>query len=425
MGSDPHRQIFVNAGPIAHFSTGDVSKPLVGLEMSSDDQLHKPGMAFVVVDKLFTKISTSEEIMSEYGADSQIYDLQGRAIVPGYIDAHTHLIWAGDRSNEMRMRQSGMSYSEIANAGGGIRHTVEQTRKCTNTELREIGQSRLLTALKHGTTAIEAKSGYGLNIKCEKEILDEYLNLNEYGANQYNPEITSTWMGAHDIPHGVKKSDYVEHLISEQLPFITEKSYADSADVFCEPGWFTVEDTEDICRAAIDVGMEIRLHVDEFSDGGGLELAAELGAVTADHALHSTDDARATAADAGVLQGFLPGTPYVLGLDTWPPLQQCIDEEWPWTIATDFNPNCPTLSLPMVGSIVTHRLNINPIAALAAVTRNAAIGIPDSRGPHGVIAEGAIANFNQLESQHIESWCQAPGHSGIKKTWLRGFRFSS
>ncbi len=417
MASGVHRTIYINAGPIAHFSGGDIDKPLVGIQMSSDEQLHEPGMAFVVENKSFRKISTTEEILAEYGVDSQTYDLEGCAIVPGYIDAHTHLVWAGDRAQEIRMRQRGMSYSQIANAGGGIRYTVNETRKCTDVSLRNIGQARLTTALKHGTTAIEAKSGYGLNTKCEKEILDAYSILNENGPEQHNPDIYLTWMGAHDIPHGVQKSDYVEHLISEQLPEIGEQGISQYADVFCEPGWFSLEDTEDICRAAIEQGLEIRLHVDEFTDGGGLELAAELGAVTADHSIHSTDDARSAAADAGVLQGFLPGTPYVMGSDKWPPLQKCIEEEWPWTLATDFNPNCPTLSLPMVGSFVTHRLDIDPIAALAAVTRNAASGLSGSN-QQGVITEGAIANFNQLESKHIESWCQSPGHSAIKKTWL-------
>ena len=201
------------------------------------------------------------------------------------------------------------------------------------------------------------------------------------------------------------------------MPAIIEQGIAIAADVFCEPGWFTLEDTEEICKEATKAGLSIRLHVDEFADGEGLKLAAELGAVTADHAIHSSDDARAAAADAGTLQGFLPGTPYVLGLKSWPPIQQCIDEEWPWTIATDFNPNCQSLSIPMTGSLVTHRLNIDPIAALAAVTRNPATGLDQSRFTQGIIAEGAIANFNELKSPHVESWCQSPGHSSIRKTW--------
>ena len=418
MAQEVSRRIFVNAGPIAHFSSGDVSKPLVGVAMSSNDQLHESGMGFIVEGGKFTKISPTEEILSEYGSDSQMVDLEGRAIVPGYIDAHTHLIWNGDRSHELRMRQSGMSYADIANAGGGIRYTVEQTRNCTDSELRNIGQSRLDIALKQGTVAIEAKSGYGLDTKSEMAILDAYSMLNEDWLKP-NPEIYPTWMGAHDIPKGVKKSDYVEHIISEQLPEVGEQGISDYVDVFCEEGWFTVEDTEEICRAATDMGMEIRLHVDEFSNGEGLSLAAELGAVTADHAIHSTDDARAKAADAGVLQGFLPGTPYMMGSDKWPPIQKCIDEEWPWTLATDFNPNCPTLSLPMAGSLVTHRLNIDPIAALAAVTRNAATSLCTTKN-QGIISEGSLAHFNQLNSEHIESWCQSPGHSGIRKTWFFG-----
>jgi imidazolonepropionase len=179
-----------------------------------------------------------------------------------------------------------------------------------------------------------------------------------------------------------------------------------------------LEDTEEICKAARKGGLRLRLHVDEFNDGGGLELAAEFNVDTADHAIHSSEDARASAAEAGTLQGFLPGTPYVMGSDIWPPIQKCIDEEWPWTIATDFNPNCKTLSIPMAGSLVTHRLRIDPIATLAAVTRNPATGLSEGVIDQGIIKLGGKANFSQLESEYIESWCQSPGHPGIKNTWL-------
>jgi imidazolonepropionase len=210
-------------------------------------------------------------------------------------------------------------------------------------------------------------------------------------------------------------------LLSNQLPAVIEQGIAKSADVFCEPGWFTLEQTEEICRESTASGLQIRLHVDEFTDGGGLELAAELGAATADHAIHSSEDARAKAADAGTIQGFLPGTPYVLGSNEWPPIQQCIDEEWPWALSTDFNPNCQILSLPFVGSLAVHRMNIDPIAALAAVTRNPATGISRNDGlSQGVIKEGAVANFNELYSESIDSWCLTPGDHGIRSTWVRG-----
>ena len=405
--------IFVNAGAMAHFSTGDLTQPLVGLQMSSSEQIHPPGFGFVVQSGIYKKIAHSEEILAEFGAESNIHDFAGKSIIPGFVDAHTHLLWDGDRSNEIRMRQQGMSYAEIAAAGGGIRHTVSETRVSDN--LHRIGQERMEISLAHGTTSLEVKSGYGLDTETELRILQIYDDLYSESAS---PRLYPTWMGAHDIPHGLNRREYVEQILSEQLPAILDQGIATAADVFCEPGWFTIEDTEEICKEAARGGLTLRLHVDEFTDGGGLELAAELGAVTADHAIHSSDDARAAAADAGTMQGFLPGTPYVMGSDAWPPIQQCIDEEWPWTIATDFNPNCQSLSIPMAGSLVTHRLKIDPIASLAAVTRNAACGLNNADRLQGVIAEGAIANFIELKSSLVESWCQSPGHSPIENTWI-------
>ena len=405
--------IFVNAGAMAHFSTGDLTSPLVGLDMSSSEQIHAPGYGLVIESGTIKKIAHSEEILAEYGTVSNLHDLGGRAIIPGFIDAHTHLLWDGDRSNEIIMRQQGMSYAEIAEAGGGIRHTVSQTRGSQN--LHQIGVERRDISMAHGTTALEVKSGYGLDTESELRLLQVY---GEMQSERAYPQLYPTWMGAHDIPHGIKRKSYVEQILSEQLPEVLEQGIATSADVFCEPGWFTIEDTEEICKAASKGGLLIRLHVDEFTNGGGLELAAELGAVTADHAIHSSDDARAAAAEAGTLQGFLPGTPYVMGSDAWPPIQQCIDEEWPWTLATDFNPNCQSLSIPMAGSLVTHRLKIDPIASLAAVTRNASCGLNNGSRLQGVIAVGAQANFIELKSSLVESWCQSPGHSPIENTWI-------
>ena len=417
MAQDVQRSIFVNAGRIAHFSCGDTSQPLVGEEMTSEQQIHDCGFGFVVENGHFVKIAHSEEIEDEYGHENSV-NLQGRAIIPGLVDAHTHLLWAGDRSAEMRMRQQGMSYADIANAGGGIRYTVAKTRECRDFDV--IAEQRLQWAMSLGTTSIEVKSGYGLDTVTELKMLESYGRMKDKF-----PELSMhiTWMGAHDIPNVMDKHQYVEQILSEQLPAVVEQGIADSVDVFCEPGWFTIEDTESICKAASKSGLSIRLHVDEFVDGGGLGLAAELGATTADHAIHSGTESRSLAAKAGTVQGFLPGTPYILGTEHWPPANECIQNGWAWSLASDYNPNCQSLSMPMAGSLAAHRMGVDPIAALAASTRNPATTMTQS-STHGVICEGTIANFNILHSALIESWCQTPGQSPFSETYLMGKRYN-
>ena len=417
MAPDTRRHIFVNAGPIAHMSGSEVNKPLVGKQMSSDEQIYSDGMAFVVIDGYFSQIATTEEIKSEYSGH-ETYDLQGRAIIPGFVDAHTHLLWSGDRSAEMRMRQQGMSYADIAAAGGGIRYTVEKTRDALDFET--IAESRIRAAISMGTTSIEVKSGYGLDTLTELRMLEAYARMKEKFADM---SIHITWMGAHDIPSEMTRTDYVDSLLTNQLPAVLEQGFADSVDVFCEPGWFTIEDTVQICEAAVDGGLSVRLHVDEFTDGGGLDLAAEIGARTADHAIHSDDDARAKAAAAGTVQGFLPGTPYVLGSNHWPPAKQCVENEWAWSLASDFNPNCQSLSMPMAGSLAAHRMGVDPLEALAASTINPATTMDNGSIVDGIIGIGAKANFNVLHSHLIESWCQTPGQSPISETYIMGKRY--
>ena len=199
--------------------------------------------------------------------------------------------------------------------------------------------------------------------------------------------------------------------MSEQLPAIIEQGIASSADVFCEPGWFTIEQTEEILKASKSGGLDLRLHIDEFEDGGGGQLGCGIFSHTADHAHHTNDDARQKMNTAGVNCGFLPGTPYSMGED-YPPFEKCLDNDWVWSIATDFNPNCRTLSLPFISSILVQRNDISPIAALAACTRNSAETTPHPSGlKHGQIVEGGIANLNIVDGPHWESWCLQPGHS--------------
>tara|TARA_Y100001954_G_scaffold2023_1_gene2763 strand:- start:1014 stop:2216 length:1203 start_codon:yes stop_codon:yes gene_type:complete len=350
-------------------------------------------------------------------SDANFVDVGGRAIVPGFIDAHNHLLWSGDRFNEHNLRMQGHSYADIAGMGGGIMQTVSSTRGSTDGALLDIGRTRLSEALRNGTTFVEAKSGYGLSTEHELRLLSI---VNRLKSETNLPSIHSTWMGAHAVTPNQTYASYTEEILSEQLPAVLDSELAESADVFCEPGWFSIEQSEDILRASRRGGLNLRMHIDEFTDGGGGELAAELNVMTADHAHHTPMEARIAMKEAGVITGFLPGTPYFNG-DQWPDFIAVQDMAIPFSMATDFNPNCYTNSIPFIGSLAVQRNGMSPYDALYCVTRQAARSTPRSDGiEHGVIKEGAIANFNILKSRHWESWCMTPSSSPVHSTCLEG-----
>ena len=202
---------------------------------------------------------------------------------------------------------------------------------------------------------------------------------------------------------------------------VVNQGIANWADVFCEPGWFTIDDTFEIITASKEMGMGSRIHADEFVDSGGLAIAAELGSISADHVATSDDESRAIAHEIGVMQTFLPGTQYVLGIDDFPPMKKCVENSWAFSIATDFNPNCNTISMPFIGSLATHRCGIDPITALTASTRNPSTTMVNKEnGALGVILENNSASLNILHSKKVESWCQTPGMNPISKTMVNG-----
>ena len=409
-------------------SHGDSTKPLIGHEMGDKDlNIYSEGLGILVDDGIILSIRDSEDLISEYApswdrnsemiGDMNIIDAKGGAIVPGFVDSHTHLIWDGDRSNEMALRQRGLTYSEISKLGGGISKTVESTRNCSIQELVDLGVQRASDALRLGTTTMEAKSGYGLSTESELKLLEATERVNLISPC----DIQATWLGAHDIPEQKNKGEYIEELIGKQLPMVVQQGIAKWADVFCEPGWFTVDDTIEIITASKEMGLGSRIHADEFVDSGGLGIAAELGSSSADHVAKSDDESRARANDNGVMQTFLPGTQYVLGMDEFPPMKKCVENSWAFSIASDFNPNCNTISMPFVGSLATHRCGIDPITALAASTRNPSTTlVKNEKNNFGVIAENNSASFNILHTKKVESWCQSPGMNPIFKTLANG-----
>ena len=403
---------------MVHF---DASRPL------DEEATLVAGMAIVVEGNEIQSIQPSHDIIDEFGLGAQgtsapiegvhVHDLGGQAVVPGLVDGHTHLLWSGDRSQEVAWRQEGKTYAEIASMGGGIRSTVQSTRSASEDDLLTSGYARLRSALRTGTTHMEAKSGYGLSTESELKLLNVMDRLNTI---EHTPSIDPTWMGAHDVPSDTTHEEYVEALISEQLPAVIDQGIARSADVFCEPGWFSVEESEDLLKASKSAGLRLRMHVDEFVDGGGGELACSLGVDTADHAYHTPNDVRLSMKQSGVNTGFLPGTPYAMG-DSWPDMEWVVENQLPFTLATDFNPNCQTLSLPFMCSLMVQRCNVHPLKAIEAVTASAAKTTPHPSGlAHGVIAEGAVANFNIVDGPHWEAMCLRPSASPFSGTVLDG-----
>ena len=316
-------------------------------------------------------------------------DAAGGTITPGLIDPHTHLLFGGSLEGELVMRQRGADYLEILQAGGGILSTVAATRAASDEQLAEHGRRWLGEMLAHGTTTIEAKSGYGLDLPTELRLLEIAYQLGREGP----VEVLPTWLGAHAVapefrarPDGTEA--YVRHLLEEQLPGVAAQGRARFADVFCERGVFSPEQSRRVLLEAARLGLGSRLHADELAPSGGAELAAEIGALSADHlAVPSQEgiDALAAVAAAGqpVVAVVLPATTWFLMHEDRAPARTFIERGIPVALATDFNPGTsPTPSLPFVMTVACLELKMTPSEALAATTINAAaaLGLADEVG---------------------------------------------
>jgi imidazolonepropionase len=353
-------------------------------------------------------------------------DAEGGTITPGLIDAHTHLLFAGSREGELRLRQAGAGYLEILAAGGGILSTVRATRAASAEELLAHGRSWLEEMLSHGVTTIEAKSGYGLDLPTELRLLETAFELGREGPIDVLP----TWLGAHAVPEEFRRrrdpaEAYTRHLLEEQLPGVAAQGRARYADVFCEAGIFTPDQSRRILLAAEAFGMRPRLHADELAPSGGAELAAELGALSADHLAAPSDagiDALAEAAgsDRPVVATLLPATTWFLMADRYGPARTLIERGVPLAIASDFNPGTsPTANLPLVMTIACLELKLTPAEALAAVTINPAhaLGLGDEIGS---IEPGKLADLTIWRVPSHDQIPYWPGANLVRTVIKRG-----
>ncbi len=331
--------------------------------------------ALAIKDGKIVFVGTTKELLNSVKIDEKTIqiDATNKLVTPGFVDPHVHLIFAGSRENELTMKLAGKTYLEILEAGGGILKTVRDTRKATIEELVENGKNILDKMLKHGTTTVEAKSGYGLTTKDEIKSLEAVRVLDK----QHPIDLVPTFLGAHAIPPEFKgqTDDYVDLVISEMLPKVAEKGLAEFCDVFCEKGIFSIDQTRKILLAAKNLGIKTIIHIDEIVDTNGAALAAELKAVQTGHLLQSNDAGLKAMAKAGVIAILLPGTPFCLMMKDYAPARKMIEYGIPVAIATDLNPNCWTESMLMTIALSCYNMKMSPAEALTAATINAACAI--------------------------------------------------
>jgi imidazolonepropionase len=367
-------------------------RPRIGHEMSDLAIIRDGGM--LIRDGKIDIVGASKEIGKNAG-DAEVIDAGGRVVLPGFVDAHTHLVFAENRLDDFERRARGETYEQITAAGGGIWSTVEKTRASNDVDLLAEAKKHANWFLKCGTTTIEAKSGYGLTVEDELKILRVMRRL-----NQETPlEVVPTFLGAHAIPRELRESDYVDLVIKEMLPRVASEKLAEFCDIFCERGYFDIEQSRRILTAAKKLGFKLRAHVDQLTNSGGAKLAAELGATTADHLEKTDQEGIAALKSADVQPVLLPGSVYALGSTSYPRARAMIDAGLAVVIATDFNPgSSPTTSMPMMFSLACTQMKMSPAEALTASTINAAysLGRADKIGS---LEPGKLANFSVFDCE--------------------------
>jgi imidazolonepropionase len=344
------------------------------------------------------------------------FDVGGRVILPGFVDSHTHLIHAASRAEEYELKIQGASYEEIARNGGGILNSVKKLRAATREALKKRAVAALGEFAAHGTTTIEAKSGYGLDVASELKILTLHRVLNQ----EQPVEIISTFLGAHVVPLEYRGKPggaemYLALLIDKLLPEVAVRDLAEYCDVFCDRGAFTVSQSKRLLTRAKEHGLRLRLHAEQLSHTGATRLAVELLAASCDH-LEQVNDADIRAlAKSDTVATLLPGCDFHLGLKAYAPARKLIDAGAIVGLATDYNPGTsPTVSMPMVLSLACNQMRMTPAEAICAATINAAYSL----GRHASIGSLEPGKQADLSVWEVEDYREIPYHFGMNLCWM-------
>lgn len=373
-----------------------IDRPLKGKEL---DELEIVENGTVVIHE--GKVIYSGTHTDNYEAKETI-DATGKVVSPALVEAHTHLVHGGSREHEMSLKRQGVSYLEILEQGGGILSTVEATRNATEDELFNKAEKNLLTMIQHGVLAVESKSGYGL----DKDNELKQLRVSNRLAEKYNLDMRHTFLGPHAVPKDAKSNQAFLQEMIDLLPEV--KGYADFADIFCETGVFTVEESRQYMEAAKALGFKVKIHADEIDPLGGLELAIDEAAISADHLVASSTEGKMKLKDSDTIAVLLPGTTFYLGKEQYADARGMIDNNGAIAIATDFNPgSCVTNNLQLIMSIAALKLKLSPNEIWNAVTVNAAKAIDVDAG---TINEGDKANIVIWDAPNHE---YIPYHYGI------------
>ncbi|HEY3288146.1 MAG TPA: imidazolonepropionase [Gemmatimonadaceae bacterium] len=389
-----------------------------GAEMQGMEVL--TGAALVVEGERIVAVGPRETVCAAH-PQAQVVDCGGRVLMPGLVDSHTHGIFGKPRHEEQELRAAGVGYMEIARRGGGIHSSVRDLRARSEDDLLALALPRLQRLMAHGTTTLEVKSGYGLTVEDELKSLRVIRRLQRALPIRLVP----TFLGAHEIPLEYRaaprtRAEYVALIVDEMLPRVATERLADFADIFCEPGVYTTDEARHILGAARQHGLQLKLHADELETAGAAELAAEIGATSADHLAAVSDGGIAALAASGTVATLLPGTMLFLGRPRQAPARTLIDAGARVALASDFNPGTsPTVNFPLVLALAVSQLRMSVSEAILAATVNgaAAVGLAADTGQ---LAPGFAADLALFDIEDVRELPYWYGDHRCHASWVRG-----